>query len=220
MKAYVEFLNGLDSPVDFDAVEAFWINRVLEYFAAKPFRITLDPSFSLRNVVSALLSQAADRQRENPGMQCAGAMLQHLVGAKLDCTLGPGSVVHNSFSTADSPGSRAGDFLVGDVAIHVTITPTAHLIKRCQDNFESGLRPVIVTVEENASHARYLASNQAMGDRIDVFDAQQFLAANLYELGRFKADGRATALADLAARYNEIISEFETDPSMRIDLQG
>ena len=32
-----------------------------------------------------------------PGMHFAGAVLQHLVGAKLDCTLGNEKCEHNSF---------------------------------------------------------------------------------------------------------------------------
>ena len=56
-------------------------------------------------------------------MNYAGAVLQHLVGAKLDCALGHGHLQHNSFSTADAPNERAGDFFLGDVAIHVTTSP-------------------------------------------------------------------------------------------------
>ena len=39
MREYVAFLNGLAAggTVDLDAVEAFWIERVHEFFSAKPF---------------------------------------------------------------------------------------------------------------------------------------------------------------------------------------
>lgn len=38
--------------VDLDAVETFWIARVHEFFSAKPFKIRLDASRSLRTLGS------------------------------------------------------------------------------------------------------------------------------------------------------------------------
>ena len=54
MREYVAFLNSLVTnavEVDIDVVEAFWIDRVHEFFSAKPFRIRLDASRSLRMLV-------------------------------------------------------------------------------------------------------------------------------------------------------------------------
>jgi len=45
------------------------------------------------------------------------------------------------------------------------------------------------------------------------------VALNLYELGRFGADGRKTAVTDMVNRYNEIVEKFETDPSLKIELR-
>ena len=97
MREYVAFLNGQAEAgaVDLDAVEAFWIDRVHEFFAAKPFKIRLDASRSLRTLVRDVIAQAEERQRNTPGMQYAGAVLQHFVGAKLDCALGSGNFEHN-----------------------------------------------------------------------------------------------------------------------------
>jgi hypothetical protein len=221
MRAYVSFLNDLHAreAVDLDVVESFWIQRVRQFFADKPFRIQLDSSRSLRTVVRELLAQAVERQRTAPGVPYAGAVLQHLVGAKLDCALGTGSVRHNSFSTADAPQGRAGDFVVGDVAIHVTTAPGEAVIDRCLDNLNDGLRPVIVTLQRGVGVAEGLAANVGLADRIDIFECEQFVALNLYELGRFVADGRTTAMTDLVRRYNQVVEEFETDPSLRVELR-
>ncbi|MBK9169293.1 MAG: DUF4928 family protein, partial [Bryobacterales bacterium] len=54
---------------------------------------------------------------------------------------------------------------------------------------------------------------------IDIFEVEQFVALNLYEWGKFGLDGRKTAVADLVERYNEVVDEFETDPSLRIELR-
>src|SRR5271155_1838724 len=65
MREYVTLLNLLhaEGRADLDAIEAFWIARVHEFFAAKPFRIRLDASRSLRTVVRDVLDQAEERQK-------------------------------------------------------------------------------------------------------------------------------------------------------------
>lgn len=221
MREYVAFLNGLHKRglMDLDAIERFWIERVHGFFAGKPFKIRLDASRSLRTVVQDVLAQAEERQRTTPGMYYAGAVLQHLVGAKLDCALGSGSFEHNSFSTADAPGGRAGDFLLGDVAIHVTTSPGEAVIEKCRDNLNDGLRPVLVTVQKGLTAAEVLAENVGLGERIDLFEIEQFVALNLYELGKFLSDGRRVAVNDLVSRYNEIIDTVETDPSLMIQVR-
>jgi len=221
MRAYVAFLNDLHAQgsVDLDAIESFWIARVHEFWAAKPFKIRLDASRSLRTVVGDIILQAEERQKTTLGVYYAGAVMQHLVGAKLDCVLGTGKIEHNSFSTADAPSHRAGDFLVGDVAIHVTTSPGEALIHKCRDNLDEGLRPLIVTGKRGLAVAEGLASNTSLGDRIDVFEIEQFMAANIYELGSFASDGRRTAVYSLVERYNQVVEEAETDPSLKIELK-
>ena len=152
-------------------------------------------------------------------MNYAGAVLQHLVGAKLDCVLGKGKFHHNSFSTADAPGQRAGDFLVGDVAIHVTTSPGEAVIERSQENIDKNQRPVLVTLQRGLTAAEVLAENKRLSNRIDIFEVEQFIALNLYEIGKFGEAGRKTAVADLVERYNEIVEEFETDPSLKIEFK-
>lgn len=221
MRQYVALLNLLSTQgdVDLDVVEAFWIERVHEFFAGKPFKIKLDGSKSLRTVVRDVIAQAEERQKTTPGMNYGGAVLQHLVGAKLDCVLGKGKFEHNSFSTADSPAERAGDFFLGDVAIHVTTSPGEAVIERCRENLNDGVKPLLVTLRRSLDLAEGLAANVELGDRIDIFEIEQFVALNLYELAKFGAEGRKAAVTDIVSRYNEIVEEFETDPSLKIELR-
>ena len=209
----------LQGGVDLDMVEAFWIDRVRGVFVGKPFKIKFDPSKSLRASVRDVIEQAEERQKSTSGMYYAGAVLQHLVGAKLDCALGKGKFQHNCFLTADSPGARAGDFFLGDVAIHVTTTPGEALIERCRENLNDGVRPILVTLQRGLTVAEGLATNVGLADRIDMFEIEQFVALNVYSLGKFAADGRKTAVTEIVDRYNEIVEEFETDPSLQIELR-
>lgn len=221
MQHYVAFLNELsrDTAVDLDAVESFWIGRVLAFFSSRPFTLRLDASRSLRFVVGDILAQAFKRQEDVLGVNYAGAVLQHMTGAKLECALGKGKIEHNSFSTADAPGGRPGDFSVGDVAIHVTTAPGEAVIERCERNIDQGLRPVLVTTQRGVVVAEGLARNKKLADRIDIFEIEQFVALNLYELSDFEAERRRMAVDDLIGCYNEIIAEVETDPSLRIEVR-
>ncbi|MFP4202916.1 MAG: DUF4928 family protein [Opitutales bacterium] len=100
MRAYVELLNELHSlgSADLDAIERFWVEQVRRYFNQRPFKLKYDQSKGLREVVRDIFDQAVERQKEAGGTMYAGAVLQHLVGAKLDCALGLGAFEHNSFS--------------------------------------------------------------------------------------------------------------------------
>lgn len=221
MREYVSFLNALKSKdaVDLDAIEAFWIEGVNEFFAAKPFRIKMDALRGLRAIIRDVVAQAEERQKAGSGVYYAGAVLQHLVGAKLECAVGSGAVEHNSFSTADLPGCRAGDFQIHDVIIHVTTSPGEGVIERCQDNLDEGLKPIIVTLQKGVAVAEALAENKGISQRIDVFEIEQFVALNIYELGKFSAHGRQVAVSDLVERYNAIIENVETDPGLKLEFK-
>ena len=52
-----------------------------------------------------------------------------------------------------------------------------------------------------------------------MFEVEQFIALNLYELGKFGAEGRRIAVSDFVTRYNEIIEDVETDPSLEIEFK-
>ena len=221
MREYVSFLNELNSKelADFDIIEQFWIAKVNLFFAGKPLKVKLDNSQSLRTLVRDLIIQGEIKQKEAQGLNYVGAILQHLVGSKLDCALGIGHFVHNSFSTSDAQTGRSGDFLIGKVAIHVTTAPTEFVISRCRENIETGLRPILVTTPKGIALAEGLAENSNLSSRIDIFEIEQFIAVNLYEFARFQEEGRIVAVNDLIRRYNEIVEECETDPSLQIEVQ-
>lgn len=218
MRKYVEFLNAQEG-ADLNLIENFWIEKVHEFFAGKPFKIRLDASMSLRAVVQDVIAQAEERQKKSSGTYYAGAVLQHMVGAKLECALGEGKIEHNSFSTSDQQSGRAGDFLIEDVAIHVTTAPGEAVIERCRENLHDSLKPVIVSNRRGVSLAEGLSENAGLSDRIDIFEVTQFVALNVYELGSFAADGRKTAVIEIVEKYNQVIEDWETDPSLRIEFR-
>ena len=220
MRTYVALLNDLNvqALADLDAIEAFWITKVQDFLAGKPFRLTMDPNRSMRSVVRDLLSQAIARQRPGSGRTDAGALLQHLVGAKLACAMEPEIIEHHSYSTADASTDRPGDFALGDTVVHVTTFPGDGVIGRCKQNLQDGLRPILITLANKMATAADHADDAGIADQLEVLDIEQFLALNLHEWGRFETRNRPRTLRRLVDRYNRIVEAVETDPSLRIEI--
>lgn len=221
MVAYLAVLNAIHArdALDLDEVEKYWVGRTLAYFDAQPFTFKLDPAKSLRACVRDLLAQAVERQREVRGTMYAGAVMQHLVGAKLDYVT-KGALEHHGFAVADAPSNRSGDFLIGDVAIHVTTAPGEALIRKCQANLSTGLRPLIITTDDGVGGAKALSKQAGVDERLDVIEIEQFIATNVYEWSAFDRDARPLAVRDIIDRYNRIVAECESDPSLRIEFDG
>jgi len=220
MRAYVDFLNELAKKklLDFPAIEEWWICRIKEFFGSKPFSLKADSSKSIRSIVSDLIDAAFSRQRECPGTMVAGAVMQHLVGAKIETAMPEAKVKHEGFSVADAPAGRKGDFLIGDTAIHVSTAPTEALIRKCCDNLEQNLRPLIITTQSGVGGAMALAKNFDVAERIDILEIEQFVATNVYEWSAFQQAKRTLTVRQLVEAYNRIIDQCETDPSLKIAM--
>jgi hypothetical protein len=216
---YAALLNELQDEgiADLDAIEAWWVARVNDYFTAQPFKLRYDTGKSLRAMVRDLLEQAIKRQKENPGTTYAGAVMQHLVGAKLTLVLPEGAVTHNGYSVADAVSDRSGDFVLHDVAIHVTTAPGEALMRKCERNIAAGMRPIIVTTHAGLPGAESLAGIQGIAGGVDLWEVEQFIATNLYELSRFTTADRLVTVGRLVETYNDIVEECETDPSLKIN---
>ncbi len=222
MEAYVEVLNNLHEhgSANLDKTLAWWIDKVRLHFASEGPNFHFDLGKSLRANLEDLLQQAQEAQSNSGGTNYVGAMLQHLIGAKLDVVLGEGRIEHHGFSVADHSTSRKGDFQVEAIVIHVTTHPTEALIRKCAANLQAGLKPVIVTLGDGVTGAAFLLKNSQMADRVDVLDVAQFLMANIYERSFFKASVCKITFSKLLERYNEIVTSCETDPSLRVKLEG
>ncbi|MCP5055009.1 MAG: DUF4928 domain-containing protein [bacterium] len=218
MQDYVEFLNRLSpDKKDLQVIEKWWVDRVRDFFAGKPFKMKIDQSKSLHSIISDLLRQAKKRQQVMTGTMYLGTVMQHLVGAKLELALKSISIEHHGVSVADAPTERRGDFLIGDSVIHVTTTPNEALLNKCKINLDANYRPIIVTNKDRVDVALALAENIGIKDRLDVLEILQFVATNIYELSFFNQSERPLTFKELVEKYNTIIEKFETDPSLKIE---
>lgn len=151
-------------------------------------------------------------------MMFSGAVLQHLVGAKLEFVFLDREIVHHGSSVADAVSGREADFLLGDVAIHVTMSPGEALVRKCQGNLDSGHRPMIITTAEGLVAAGVHLRAAGILERVDLFEVEQFVAGNIYEHGKFGSTGRRVTAEQIVKRYNEIVEQCERDPSLRIEV--
>jgi hypothetical protein len=178
-----------------------------------------DASRSIRSIVRDLIEVAEKRQTENRGGQIVGAVLQHLVGAKMTLIVPHESLpqMHGAY-VADAVPDRGGDFSYGDVVIHVTSAPREALIRKCARNIDDGHRPIIITTSKRVALADGLAESAGIANRIEVWDIEQFLSMNLNERGLFCQTGRKDMASRLVDAYNKIIDDCETDPSLKIEI--
>jgi hypothetical protein len=193
---------------------------VHEYFRNQPFTMTADPSRTVGASLEDLFEQARKRQRQNPGTQYLGVVLQHLVAAKLSVILPSDKVrIHGAY-TADSPTDRGGDFVINNTTIHCTTAPGEPLIQKCKANIRANCLPVIVTIYDRVKTAIDLAADAGLEGRVEVWDIQQFLSTNISEHSLFDGAARNAKMADIIDKYNAIIAEAETDPSLRIEFEA
>ena len=189
-------------------------------FAKRQIEFNFDPGKSLHANIQGLLQQADDLQKNSGGTNYVGAMLQHLVGAKLDVVLGEGKIQHHGFSVADHSTARQSDFQIETVAIHVTTHPSEALVTKCAENLQAGFKPLIITLSDGVEGATFLLKSSNLEDRVDVLDVGQFLTANVYERSLFKTAACKVTFSKLLNRYNEIVAGCETDPALRIALKA
>ena len=98
--------------------------------------------------------------------------------------------------------------------------PGSLLIEKCKANVRSNCRPVIITIFDRVPTAVGLIEDADLAGRVEVWDIQQFLSANVYEHSLFDEAQRNSKLADIIARYNEIVRSTETDPSLCIEFDA
>jgi len=222
MIQYIDFLNNWHASemIDFDTLEEFWVEQVREYFRNQPFKLMADPSRTIAASLNELFEQARKRQKQNAGTQYLGTVLQHLVAAKLSIILPSDKFQVYGASVADFPTDRNGDFVINNTIIHCTTAPGEPLIQKCGANIRAGCTPVIITIFERVKTALDLAADADLNGRIEVWDIQQFLSTNINEHSMFDGLVRNAKLADIIEKYNAIIDETETDPSLRIEFEA
>lgn len=196
-------------------IQAWFVERVgVDYFGRQRLSANVDASLPVRVAVHSILVTA----RERPGT-VAGAVAQHLVGAKLSLRFPELTVANESYTAADQQTDRPGDFLVGDSAFHVTVAPGEQLFaNRCMQNLSDGFRPIALVPEDKIEAAKQLADLARLTDKVLIQSLEDFVGTNIEEIGGFSGQHVRTSLKLLLETYNERVRAVEPDPSLQIEL--
>lgn len=228
-REYIRFLNKLAKGAlkdagdavrreSFHAIEARLVELVREHLRAQRLAVQIGPELSTTAMVSSVLDAAKARQSEAPGSTTLGAVAQHLVGAKLALRFPDIDVANHPYTAADEQTARSGDFQVGDSVFHVTVAPTEAVLKKCAANIGANLRPVLVVPSRILPAAAAHAENLGLEGRLDIYDLERFVSANLAEIAGFSSTEVRKAFERLIKMYNDRLQKVETDHSLMIKL--
>lgn len=195
-----------------DAIQQ-WIveNPIRAYFAADKLQPALNPGGSSTTNVAMILSTAQQRNQ-------VGQVAQHIVGAKLELRY-PGEHIDNySYSTADAPTGRQGDFLLGSTVFHVTMAASAPLVRKCRRNLRQGYRVVVLVPESRREGAAQIMGTEGLNDHVTVMGIETFVGQNIEEMAKFDRRELEALLRRLLEVYNARVQQAEPDPSLQIEI--
>lgn len=198
-----------------EAGQEWFVERLrVEYYSKQRVKAEIFPDQPISMAIEALLAAGDEK-----GGNTAGAVAQHLVGAKLSMRFPNEAIGLDSYTTADLQTSREGDFTVGDTAFHVTMRPTQNLMdNRCRANISNGYRPVVLVPEKLTEAANQLADLASLSNKVSVIGIERFIGLNVEEMGVFRSSEIRSGLRTLLEMYNERIKISESDLSLQIEI--
>jgi len=184
---------------------------VSQYFGQQLITAVYDPAQSVWQMIHELLGNA-----DKVGKQAVVA--QHLVGAKLAVRYPDSEIGNLPSSAGDKQTGRHGDFELGHAVFHITISPSAGVIDRCQENLDEGWKPYLIVPQEAVDAARLFARQRQLEARISFASVESFVSQNIEEISSFDRDSVRTGLKQLFEEYNRRVLEAETDPSVQVQI--
>ncbi|MGV9748977.1 DUF4928 family protein [Nocardia farcinica] len=198
------------------ALQAWFVRKVQgDHFAKERLTAEIDPGLPVRATMAALLDAARSQ-----GGNVAGAVAQHLVGAKLAIRFPDEEIANHNYTAADRQTDRPGDFSIRDTAIHVTMAPGETVFRKCEQNIRDGFRPLVLVPENRVQAARQIADTTGVGQRVSVQCVEDYVGNNIEEIGGLSAQGVRSSLKALLQTYNERVAAAESDPSLQIAIPG
>lgn len=193
------------------ALQAWLVDRVREYFDRQRLEVEILLDSSAPQIVADILATAEARGT-------AGAVAQHLVGAKLALRYPDIEVENHSYTTADQQLGRPGDFVVGDMVFHVTVAPMPAVIEKSIKNIQQGYRATLLVPEGVLHGARAMAKTMETQRQLGILSIESFVGQNIEEMGTFGKANLAPRFHALLTTYNERVAAVETDRSLLIEI--
>ncbi len=190
--------------------QSFLVERVRDFHNRQKIKLFFDPNLSTWHLIQTLMQEVTKEGK-------AGAVSQHLVGAKLQLRFPAIEIANESVSTADQPTERKGDFLVGDTVFHVTVAPMPPVFEKCQQNIREGFKAYLIVPAAKLGAAREMGEQFCNG-HVAVESLESFVSQNIDELSAFSRDHLKHSLIRLIELYNQRVDAVEIDKSLMIEL--
>ena len=203
-------LTVADRAAAIDAMQSFLVDRAKDVFNADWISFDYNSGASSRETISKILQVARERQK-------AGDVAEYLVGAKLALRFPAYSIRNSAASAADEQTDEQGDFQINDCVFHVTVAPNQGHYDKCRQNLSNGLRVFLLVPDDRLLGTRQNAE-QEIGDGISVESIQSFVSQNIEELSEFERGKVAQNIKLRLEKYNERVSQVESDLSLRIRI--
>lgn len=194
-------------------MQEYLVERVKEFHERQRVEMEYDQTKTIQETIRLLLEKARQTNK-------AGAVAQHLVGAKLERRFENMDITipNHSYTTADVPTGRSGDFPVKDTVFHVTVAPQSGVYDKCAENLRAGLRVYLLVPDDRVLGARQLADQFGLRGRIAVEAIETFVGQNIEELSTFSKDRLIEELYHLLETYNRRVDAIEYDKSIMIEI--
>ena len=209
-KAGMDKLPPDDRDVELTLMQEFLTGCATAIFNADKLSFTYRQGMTSRNIIGEILKSSRERGS-------AGAVAEHLVGAKLALRFPDHEVRNSSVSAADDQTDEHGDFQLNDCVFHVTVSPSSGHYEKCQDNLADGLRIFLLVPDVILAGTRQNADQQTAG-RISVESIESFVSQNVEELSEFDGAEVSHNLRMLLEMYNDRVAQVETDLSLQIRI--
>jgi len=197
---------GADDPV-FTQLLNVVAKEILQWAERHGKSDALPLTLSERTLLNDLKHLIQEARARHPRL--AGPLIHHLVGAKLALRYPELNLEPRPHTAADDQRGEAGDYVIGDAAFHVTVTPGERLLARCARNLQEGKTPWILVPENEVAKALRLVKRGGMENAVNVFAVERFVGQNLEEISGFKESGLRTTIARLVEEYNRRIDKAE-----------
>ncbi len=210
--AGMEQLSSQDRDVEIGLMQSFLADRARDIFNAQKITFDYRRDMTSREIIGKILESASSRMK-------SGEVAEYIVGAKLALRFPKYQIRNSAASAADDQTDEQGDFQINDSVFHVTISPNRGHYDKCQRNLDSGYRVYLLVPDSILAGVRQISELET-GSRISVESIESFVSQNIEELSEFSSSQVAQNIKLLIAKYNERLSEVETDLSLQIEVPG
>ena len=174
-------------------------------------RTSNDTSYSLTCYLADLVDAAGERSL---------TMLRYLVVAALAIRFpdhADAIRVRTRNDDEASPGQQA-DVLFNDAVFYVAEKPREVDFTSIVSNASAGRIVYLLVPSDHELVLRQYAENHQSGiyKQVSISGVEQFISLLLYRMAKFDHDEALRQLRRLLAKYNELVTRYENDPSLKI----